>query len=704
MALRCHGKDFHLNDVREAVSVGRDGVSAADICEAARRFGFRARAVRMELEFIHLLPMGSIIHWELRHFVVFERLTKDGAVIVDPGAGRRRVSRSELDRALSGVALIVEEGNEPISRTHPGHPTRTFLLGALRSSPELSKVLVSSIAIQTLMGVFPILSASVVDRVVPRSDWNMLAVLGIGLGWLALFFGVFSVVRANLLANLRTRLDLAGATRLLEHLVSLPFPFFQQRPAGDLMVRVRSNELLREALSTAMLASVLDGILVVIYVTVLTWVDGRVAAVVVGLTLLHAGIYALMRRRQIELVSEMQHRQGVADSQLIDTLAGVETLKAAGSEGWAVSRWTSQYVGVLNASLRRARLTAWSDSTSSTIRMAGPFIVLLVGTPAVLSGRTSLGTLLSVLALAQGIIVSVGTFLGNLGQLDTVSAVVGRLDDVFLARPEQDGPRLMAPNLLGRITLSSVGYRPTARTNFLVRKVSLDVAPGAFVAIVGSSGSGKSTLASLLVGLVEPTEGSVAVDGIDLSTLDLRAVRRQMGVVVQRAQVLGNSIRENITMLENYPMAEVEEAARLACVHDDIYAMGMRYDTPLIAGGALSGGQRQRIALARALLRKPKILLLDEATSALDAITEQRIFDNIRSLGCTRIVIAHRLSTIMDADAIVVMNEGEIVEVGRHADLLERRGPYAQLVEAQTRPEAASAAERPGARAVRRSA
>ena len=686
MALQVHGHHRHLHEVRTACGIGRDGASAVDIIDAAQSFGAQARAVRVDLDTLHLLPKGTILHWELRHFVVFERLTKTGAIIVDPGAGRRRVATRELDRALGGVGVIVEP--KAVEETAgPGRPTLGFLFRALREAPELPQVLTASVAIQLLVGLFPVVSASVIDRVVPRHDEHLLTVLTVGVIGLALFYAIFSAVRSLLLAQLRARVDLGAATRLIDHIVSLPVPFFQVRSAGDLMVRVRSNETLREAMSSAMLASVLDGTLVAAYICVLLAIDGWIAAVVSALVLVQLGTYLALRRRHRELVAEAQHRQGIADGHLIDTLEGIETLKVAGAEGRAVSRWSSHYVEVLNATLRRARLTTWSDTVVGTVRTAGPFVVLLVGAEAVLRGATTLGTLLAALALAHGIITSVGTLLTNFGEIDALTAMVDRLDDIFVERPEQPDQRPPAPRLLGRLTLRGVGYRPTAKSPFLVRKVSLDVPPGAFVAIVGASGSGKSTVVSLLTSLFEPTEGEILLDGLPMTALDLRSVRRQMGVVVQRAQVFGTNIRDNITMLEDLPMQDVEAAGRLACVDDDIQRMGRRYLTGMVGGGALSGGQRQRIALARALLKKPRILLLDEATSALDAITERRIFANIREMGCTRVVVAHRLSTIMDADLIVVMEGGEIVETGTHEGLLARQGHYAELVAAQNRSE-----------------
>ena len=685
MALRCLGTEYHLNEVREAVGVGRDGVNASDICDGARQLGFTARAVRIELKALRVLPMGTILHWEFRHFVVFERLTRDGgAIVVDPAVGARRIGARELDRALTGVAIIVERSPHVVAPGKTARPTIALFASVLRGAPETAKVIVASVALQVLSGLFPVLSASVVDRVVPRHETAMLPILGLGLAGLTVFFALFTVLRGFLLSNLRTRVGLAGGSKLLEHMVSLPLTYFQHRAPGDLLVRVRSNEALRESVSTTMLAGVLDGALVLVYLCVLTWVLPSIALIVIGLGLAKLLIYLTFRRRNRELVAETQYRQGVADGRLIDLLTGMETLKVCGAEGRALGRWTSLYVDVLNAASKRSNLTALSDAAGATVRTAGPFVVLLVGARSVLAGSVTLGTLLSALALAQGIIVAVSGLLDNLGQLDAMSAIVNRLDDVFLAEPEQSEPRPRAPVLSGRVTLRGVGYQPTPRSSYIVRGIDLIIPAGAFVALVGESGSGKSTIASLLAGLITPTEGDVIFDGVPIHAMDLPSLRKQIGVVVQRPQMFGDSISDNITMLEHFTLDAVEEAARLACIHDDISTMGMRYQTPMIAGGAISGGQRQRISLARALIRKPTILLLDEATSALDAATEHRIFENIRHLGCTRIVIAHRLSTIREADLILVTQGGRIVETGSHDDLVAMGGVYASLVAAQT--------------------
>jgi ABC-type bacteriocin/lantibiotic exporter with double-glycine peptidase domain len=221
----------------------------------------------------------------------------------------------------------------------------------------------------------------------------------------------------------------------------------------------------------------------------------------------------------------------------------------------------------------------------------------------------------------------------------------------------------------------------------VVRDVSLRIEPGMFVALVGKSGSGKSTLASLLLGLYPPTAGRIIYDGIDLHEIDLRALRRQLGIVTQRPYLFGTTIRRNIALLDaNVKMPEIVEAAKKAAVHEEIMAMPLGYETPLLdAGASLAGGQRQRLALARALVRKPAILLLDEATSALDAVNERAVQERLEQLRCTRIVIAHRLSTVARADLIVVIEQGAIVEQGTHDELIAARGAYYKLVVAQLR-------------------
>jgi ABC-type bacteriocin/lantibiotic exporter with double-glycine peptidase domain len=686
MILRLHGKHLRLADVRSAIEPGRDGASAAALIDAGERFGLRGRGLRLEPGDLADLSAGTILHWELNHFVVLERVRGRYVDLVDPAVGRRRVPMSQVTKSFTGVALEFEPGE----RFVPEAPRKSLVSRSLRhvlaASGDWWRIITVSAMLQLFALALPVLTGAVVDTVVPRGDVHLLAVLGLATAGLVIAHLIASIIRAHLLIHLRTMFDSRMTLGFLEHLLRLPYAFFQQRPTGDLMMRVNSNAIIREMLTSSALSTLLDGTLVVVYLLVLLVASPPFAAIVVALAVAQLGIVLLSRRRQHELVAATLRTQADAESYLVELLAGIETLKSSGSERHAGQHWSGLFVDQLNASLRRSRLNATVDSLTSTLRLAAPLVLLGYGASRALDGSLSLGTILALCALGGAFLTPLGTLVATMGQLQLLGSYLDRIEDVLDATPEEEEERpRVVHQARGRVTLEriSFSYGPTLPT--VVRDVSVEIAPGAFVAIVGKSGSGKSTLGHLLLGLYAPTHGRVLYDGIDVAGIDLRSLRRQLGVVNQRGALFSASIRANIAFGDpGLPFGEIVAAARAAELHDEIAAMPMGYDTLLLGGGAsLSGGQRQRLALARALARRPSILLLDEATSALDTITERAVQAQLTALQCTRIVIAHRLSTVREADLIVVMDEGCVIEHGRHAELLARGGAYAHLFAAQ---------------------
>ncbi|HEY0994053.1 MAG TPA: peptidase domain-containing ABC transporter [Kofleriaceae bacterium] len=692
MVLGHLGRDVNLDEVREAAGgSARDGVDAAAIVRAAEWYGLRCRGLALDVEHLHYLPPGSILHWEFNHFVVFERVTKKGVEIVDPGMGPRVVPHAKFNGSFTGVALVFETSDEFEPKRRGRGRFGWYLTQLAGQRHVLSRVVVTSVLLRVFALAFPLVTAVVVDRVVPRNDRNLLLVVSIGLGGLLVFQMITTLVRSHLLLQLRTNLDTRLTLGFVDYLSRLPYDFFQRRSAGDLMMRVNNNATVRELLTSNTLSALLDGVLVIGYAALILVIAPMMGAIVIGMGILQITVFYIARRGYRELLTRSLEAQARSQSYLVELLHGMETLKAAAAESRAVERWSNLYVDELNVSLDRGRLSARVDAVSSLLSGGSPLAILLIGALQVVSGAISLGEMLAINSLAMGLLTPLSAMVNSALQLQLIGGYMDRIEDVLRTAPEQSGKDVArAPKLSGRVSLQNVSFRYGDNLPFVVRDVSVDLRAGMTVAIVGRSGCGKSTLARLVAGLYRPTEGRVMYDGHDLQNLELKSLRRQIGVVFQSPSLFAGSIRAAIALSD--PAASLDrivEAARLAAVDEDIRTMPMGYDTVLADGGAsLSGGQRQRVALARSLVHKPALLILDEATSALDSETERRVIRNLEDLRCTRIVLAHRLSTIVNADLILVMDAGEVVESGTHHELLSRGQHYARLVAAQLQTDA----------------
>jgi ATP-binding cassette, subfamily B, bacterial len=691
MVLAYHGKQVPLDELRQMTSTDRDGVDALAVTRAAQQYGLGARGVVADLDDLEHLPPATILHWDFTHFVVFERLRRNGVQVVDPSLGRRRLSMEVFRRSYTGVAITFEPGEDFQPSTLNTKGTWRYVRPLLGQSRRLTRVLVGSVLLRLLALALPLLTGLLVNEIVPRNDRHLLLVTGAAMGAVVVYFFLATLLRSHLLLQLRTRLDVSLTTTFVEHLVDLPYAFFLGRSAGDLMMRLQSNTVVREFLTTGTISALIDGSLASLYLVLLFMLSPPLATLVLGLGLLQLMVLLLSRRRNQHLMSESLQVEAKSQSYTFELLAGIETLKAAGAERRAAEHWERLFIDQVNVALRRGRLEASVDTVMNTLQLGSPLAILVYGGFQVLNGSLSLGTMLAAAALAAGFLEPLATLIQTGLKMQLLRSYMERINDVLDAPREQEGQTVAtAPRLTGRIRADGVSFAyggPLAPP--VVKDVSLEVQPGQLLGIVGRSGSGKSTFAHLLLGIYPPTSGRILFDGRDLAELDLRSLRGQIGIVTQRPYLFGATIRQNIALSNPaMPHQAVVEAAKLACIHDDIVAMPMGYETLLVDGGAsLSGGQQQRIALARALAHRPTILLLDEATSDLDGVTERMVHHNLSALGCTRIVIAHRLITIVDADLILVMEEGRIVQQGTHDELVALPGAYRQQVLVQLGPQ-----------------
>jgi ATP-binding cassette, subfamily B, bacterial len=687
MVLAFFRKRVPLDDLRTMTGTGRDGVTALSLVRAARASGLEASGVQAEVPALRQLPRGTILHWEFSHFVVLDKATRRGIRVVDPAHGRWLVREEELRRAYTGVAVMLQPGPDFVPGGPPARGTWRYLQPILGQARSLSRVIVTSLILRITALAVPLMTAMVIDEVAPRDDRHLLAVFAVGVAMVIGYQLLAAFLRGNLLLELRTRLDLGLTMGFVDHLVELPYGFFLRRSSGDLMMRMQSNSSVREILTSGSLSALLDGVFASMYLVLLFLVSPVLGGLVLVLALIQILALVASWRRNRRLMSDSLQAQADSQSYAYELLAGIETLKAAGAEHRAAEHWGGLFRRQVSIDLARGRLSAAVDSVMTTLTVGSSLLVLLLGALEVVDGNISLGTMFSAAALAAGFLGPLSTLVSSGLQLQLLASYMERINDVLDTPREQPDRKLKrALPLAGALRADDVSFRYGALSPLVVRNVNLDIRPGQHVGIVGRSGSGKSTLAHLLLGLYTPTEGRICFDGTDLADLDVRSVRRQLGIVTQHPYVFGSSIRQNITLTDpNLPLAAISEAARLACIDADIEAMPLRYDTPLHDGGAsLSGGQRQRIALARALVTRPAVLLLDEATSELDTLTEEMVYRNLAAVRATTIVIAHRLSTIRNADLIIVMDEGQIAETGTHAELLARGGLYAALARAQS--------------------
>jgi ABC-type bacteriocin/lantibiotic exporter with double-glycine peptidase domain len=688
MVLGFHGKSVPLAQLREAIDPVR-GASAADLLDLAARYGLRGRGVRVDEEDFELLPPATILFWEFNHFVVFERCAGDHVELVDPAAGRRRVSLSEFKRAFTGVALVFE----PTEGFVPSPPGRSifwsYLSDTLRDVSLWPGLVVTSVLLQVFSLTLPAVLGMVVETIVPRNDTLLLAYAMGALGVVLAFELLGQLVRGHLLLILRTRLDARLSGSLLSHLARLPLAFFQMRDPGILNYQLSSAAVLRDLLAGATLSGVLDGLFVLIYLVLLLASSALLGFLVLGLGLLVVGQYLLLHRRQVQLAGEQLVQEGKARGRELEMVMGMEGLKAAGVEHRSVERWSQAYARAVNARLEYGKLAVLADALLGVTRLAGPVVVLGVGAYLVLQGALALGTLIAVEMMAVGFLTPLTNLVQTALSLQSVRQHVLHLQDVFDEPAERPPERIgRTISLLGDIDIQGLHFKYAAVGPPALTDINVSIRAGQLVAIVGPSGSGKSTLAKLIAGLYVPAEGRVLFDGSDLAQLDLPALRLQLGFVPQRPFFMSDSVRVNIQHFDNaLTLEQVQRAAGLAGVHQEIEAMPMGYESIMGGDGAtFSGGQRQRIALARALVREPRVLILDEATNALDTAKEEEVQANLETLPCTRVVVAHRLSTVVRADLILYLEQGKILERGTHAELVGKKARYHRLFQAQQVP------------------
>jgi ATP-binding cassette, subfamily B, bacterial HlyB/CyaB len=689
MAARSYGVRLSVGRLREQANVGRDGSKMLNLALAAEGVGFHARAVRTDYSHLPTLTLPAVAHWKGYHYVVLYEVRDDRVVVGDPAVGLLTLSRTEFEAGWTGRLLLLTPTPRLTSQETQRSPLQRFLPFFSPYRLLLVEVLLASLLLEVLRLASPVFTQVIVDRVLFHQNVGMLNVILVGMLFLGGFQIAATFLRQYLLQHVGQKLGLTLAADLFRQVLRLPMRFFHTRKIGDFLVRFQDNQRIKEMLTGRAITSLLDVLTIVTSTALMLYYSVRLTVVALAAFPFYIGLVVAFSPRLRKHHRLTFEKKTQAESALVEAIKSIGSIKDACAEMTTRWRYEELVVQQANTEFHGRRISLLLEGLFRSVQILAGLLLLWYGAHLVIRRELTVGQLMAFNSLVAMLAVPVLGLVQLWFEMQTLSLSLERLNDLYDSPAEQDTQRAAVPlpRLKGHVRLDNVSFRYSPEDRNILCNVSLEVRPGQRVAIVGRSGAGKTTLAMLLQRFYLPTEGKITVDGFDISAVDVRSLRDQIGVVAQESSIFTGTIRENISLAA--PEATLEEVIAAACqadAHEFIMSFPLAYDTIVgELGVRLSGGQRQRISIARAILKDPRLLVLDEATGALDYESERAIQQNLQALmrDRTTIIIAHRLSTVQNADLIVVVDNGQVVEQGTHAELQSRRGLYYYLTTQQ---------------------
>ncbi|MFH1112491.1 MAG: type I secretion system permease/ATPase [Pseudomonadota bacterium] len=680
MMARIHEVAADPDQLTHAFKVDGKPMSQSEILLASKHLGLHARVVKTRPDRLDKTPLPAIAIGTGGDFFIMARSDGDQTLIFDPVTGRpTNMSPAELRVRWNG-RLILFKSRASLAQEMAKFDFTWFIPAIMKYRRLLGEVLAVSFALQLFALVTPLFFQVVMDKVLVHRGFTTLDVLAVGLLVVVIFEVVLNALRSYVFAHTTSRIDVELGAQLFRHLIALPMEYFNVRRVGDSVARVRELENIRSFLTGNAITVVLDLMFAVVFLAVMFYYS-RWLTLIVVLSLpcyvIFSACYTPVLRANLR---EKFNRGAENHAFLVETISGMGTAKAMAIEPQMTRRWDRQLAAYVSANFRTATIGTVANGSVTLVSKLVTVGTMWLGARLVISGDLTVGQLIAFNMLAGQVAQPVMRLAQLWTDFQQTGISIQRLGDILNARTEIAGAKSTLPPIKGRILFDNVVFRYRPDGPEVLRGVTLDIAAGEVIGIVGRSGSGKSTVTKLVQRLYVPERGRVLVDGMDLALADTSSLRRQVGMVLQENILFNRTIRENIALADpGAEMPRVIHAAELAGAHDFILELPEAYDTMVGEhGSTLSGGQRQRIAIARALMTNPRILIFDEATSALDYESERVIQENMKAIcaGRTVIIVAHRLSAIRNCGRIVVMDHGRIVEMGTHAELLDDGDGY----------------------------
>ncbi|MEJ2088978.1 MAG: peptidase domain-containing ABC transporter, partial [Gammaproteobacteria bacterium] len=647
MICRHYGIGLTLGKLREMANVTTEGATMESLARVGESLGFTTRGMRCTYEALLGFDLPFIAHWEGYHFVVVYGVSRTNVWVADPAVGFRKMSVEDFERGWTGTCLLFTAG-ELASIEAPKSPWVRFV-GYLRPyKTVLAQLFLATFVIQMLGVVPPVIIQNILDQVIVHHNVPLLTLLVSGLIITNVFSNLTGVMRSFLSSFMIRNMDFSMMSGFLRHAMSLPMSFFATRKTGDVFARFQENQKIRAFLTQSTLSTILNLLMVSIYLTILFLYSALMTSLLLVLVVPIIVLTVAVTPKLKGFAREVFAASTQVESTLMEFIGGVETVKGMGIERSMRLKWEREYAEALNVQYRSQRFNIWVGLTNQIFNATITITILTVGANLVMAQELSIGQLIAFNALMGSVLGPLMGLVGLWNQINEAGVAMERLGDVLDIEPEQKpetiGSRVVLPDLHGDIAVENLYFRYTDTSPYVLENINLHIQPGQLVSIVGQSGSGKTTLAKLLVGFYKPGDGRILIDGYDLETVDKEYYRAQIGYVMQSNLLFSGTIASNIASGDENPDHQrIVDAAKLADAHDFITGLPLGYEQVVGERGmGLSGGQMQRLCIARALYQDPKLLIFDEATSALDTHSESNILQNMQQIleGRTAVVIA----------------------------------------------------------------